>query len=232
VSNWLNRMSRENVIRKYQGREGQEYHRMKHAVSEERYDWVARERARKIQPYVSGNDVVLEYGVGTGWNLAALECREKIGYDISESVREVVERKDIRFVDDMSVVAENSIDVGICHHVLEHVPNPMDVLDELKGKLSTDGKLLVFVPYEFERRYQHYRRDDDDHHVYSWNVQSLGALVESIKLRVHEAQIGSFGYERFAAVHSLFGEGGYRAFIRFLRLIRPVYEVRIVAQKA
>ncbi len=224
-------MSRENVTRKYQGQEGQLYHQMKHGVPEERYAWVARDRARKIQRYVSGGDVVFEYGVGTGWNLAALECRVKIGYDISESVAEIVEKHMIKFVDDTSLIAENSVDVGICHHVLEHVPSPIEVLDSVRKKLRRDGKLLLFAPYQFERRYRHFSREDTDHHIYSWNVQTLSSLVESTNLRVNEARIGPFGYETFAAVHSRLGEGGYHALIGILRIIRPVYEIRIVAQK-
>ncbi len=115
---------------------------MKHGVPEDRYAWVARDRARKIQPYLSGGDIVFEYGVGTGWNPAALECRVKIGCDISESVAKIVEKHKIKFVDDTSLIAENSVDVGICHHVLEHVPSPIDVLDSVRKKLTGDGKLL------------------------------------------------------------------------------------------
>jgi hypothetical protein len=36
---------------------------------------IARERARKIQPYVHATDRVLEYGVGCGYNLRFVRCR-------------------------------------------------------------------------------------------------------------------------------------------------------------
>jgi SAM-dependent methyltransferase len=32
------------------------------------------------------------------------------------------------------------------HHVLEHLPNPIEVLADLRGRLAADGRLLVEVP--------------------------------------------------------------------------------------
>ena len=224
-------MSHERIMKKYQGLEGQQYQQTKHGVPEERYAWVARDRARKIQPYVSSVDVVFEYGVGTGWNLAALECRTKIGYDISYAVKETVERHKIRFVDDLSLIVDDSVDIAICHHVLEHVPDPLHVLEIMRNKLKDSGKLLLFAPYQFDRRYRQFNREDTDHHIYSWNVQTLSALVESTGYRVIEAGMGPFGYETFAALRSRFGEAGYHTLIGVLRFIRPVHEIRIVAHK-
>ena len=53
-------MPKENVLEKYRGKKGEAYHAKKHGVPEDRYMWVAREQARKIQPFVSPKDVVLE----------------------------------------------------------------------------------------------------------------------------------------------------------------------------
>ncbi len=225
-------MPQEAILEKYSGKKGEEYHAKKHGVPEDRYIWVARERARKIQQYVSTSEVVLEYGVGTGWNLAALACREKIGYDIAESIRTIVERHGIRFVNDLTLIEDGSMDSTICHHVLEHVPNPYEVLEEINRKIRPGGKILLFVPYEFERRYRNFNRDESNNHLYCWNVQTLGALVETAGFKVKEARLGPFGYDTFAANHALLGELGYHILLRSLRIIRPVYEIRVIAQKS
>ena len=233
-------MPKETVLEKYRGKKGEEYHTKKHGVPENRYMWVARELARKTQPYVSRDDVVLDYGTGTGRNLAALVCREKIGYDIADSVRAIVDRHGIRFVDDLSLIDDCSIDVTICHHVLEHVPNPYETLEEISRKIRPAGKLLVFVPYEFERLYRNFNRNfnrnDTNMHLYSWNVQTLGALVESAGFEVKETRLAPYGCETFAARHAPLGEQSYRSLLGFLRILRPVLplsslEIRLIARK-
>ncbi|MGA8905918.1 MAG: methyltransferase domain-containing protein, partial [Candidatus Bathyarchaeia archaeon] len=174
---------------------------------------------------------VLEYGVGTGRNLAALVCREKIGYDVAESVRSIVTMHGIRFVDEVASVEDCSIDSTICHHVLEHVTDPYKTLEDIRRVTRPGGKLLAFAPYEFERRYQEFNPNDSDMHLFSWTVQSLGALLESATFHVKEAKLGPFGYEWFAARHAFLGEWGYRRLLTILRALRPVHEIRIVAER-
>jgi len=47
----------------------------------------------------------------------------------------------------------------------------------------------LFVPYEKERKYRHYDSKEPNHHLYSWNVQTLGNLVEEIGFKVMEGKI-------------------------------------------
>ena len=70
----------------YQGESGRQYHEVKRAIPPATFDWVARLRARKLAPHIQPDDTVLEFGVGHGWNLAALPCRRRLGFDISELV--------------------------------------------------------------------------------------------------------------------------------------------------
>src|SRR5437660_8188164 len=58
----------------YTGAAGRAYHEQKRGVPDEAVSWIAQLRAEKIQPWVKKEDVVFEYGVGSGWNLSALTC--------------------------------------------------------------------------------------------------------------------------------------------------------------
>jgi SAM-dependent methyltransferase len=183
---------------------------------------------------VQREDTVLEYGVGVGWNLARIECQRRVGFDLSEIVGPVVESHGIEFVRDVSNIADKSIDIVICHHVLEHTINPPEILEEIKRMLRHKGRLLLFVPYEKERRLRYYNSKEAKHHLYSWNAQTLGNLVESIGLKVIEGTLGRFGYDRFAAVWASrfgLGESGFRALRRTVLLLKPMFEVRVVAEK-
>jgi SAM-dependent methyltransferase len=183
---------------------------------------------------VQRKDTVLEYGVGIGWNLAQIECERRIGYDLSESVGPIVERHGIEFVGDVSNIPDKSTDIVICHHVLEHTSHPAEILEEIERMLRHKGRLLLFVPYEKERRFRHYDSKEANHHLYSWNAQTLGNLVESIGLKVKGGTLGRFGYDRFAAVWASrfgLGESGFRVLRRAVHVLKPMFEVRVVAEK-
>lgn len=227
-------MLRQKAIRHYTGDQGRQYHESKRAIPEAAFSWIARLRAEKIGPFIKPEDVVFEYGVGSGWNLAGFDCRKKMGCDVSDFLEAKVRSLGVEFVNDSQQIGESSVDAALCHHTLEHVLHPAEVLEELRRVLTSNGKLLLFVPFEKEKRYRRFDRAEPNHHLYSWNVQTLGNLVEEAGFKVIEAKVGPFGYDRFAAVWAQrmhIGEFGFRWLRRVLHLLKPALEVRVVAVK-
>jgi SAM-dependent methyltransferase len=224
----------EQTERHYRGDAGRRYHECKRGIPEQAIPWVAALRARKLAPLAGPDDVALEYGVGAGWNLAALRCRRKIGFDVSDFLEPSLRALGIEFVADTKVLPDAVADVVICHHALEHVPRLLDVLLEMRRLLKPGGRLPLFVPFEREGKYKHFRPDEPNHHLYSWNVQTLGNLAQEAGFQVLEAGIGEFGYSRFSAVWAVklhLGETGFRCLRRLLHIIRPGFEVRLIAIK-
>jgi SAM-dependent methyltransferase len=178
--------------------------------------------------------VVLEYGAGFGWNLARLECGRKMAFDLADYISSSIRASGVEFVADTKSIPKESVDVVLCHHVLEHVTHPTTALEEMKRMLRTAGKLLLFVPYERERKYRAFDPAEPNHHLYSWNVQTLGNLVAETGFRILEAGTGQFGYDRFASAWAVkfgLGETGFRALRGLLHLLKPGREVRMVAAK-
>jgi SAM-dependent methyltransferase len=227
-------MLTEQAQRHYRGDAGRRYQEFKRGLPAQAIPWVAALRARKFAPQVAADDVVLEYGVGSGWNLAALSCRRKIGFDIADFLEASLRALGIEFVADTKVLPDAAADVVICHHTLEHVLHPSDVLEEIRRLLKPGGSLLLYVPFERECQYEHFRPDEPNHHLYSWNVQTLGNLVKEAGFEVAQAGTGEFGYSRFAATWAAklhLGEAGFRSLRRLLHLVRPAFEVRLLAIK-
>jgi SAM-dependent methyltransferase len=222
------------VEQRYKGERGEEYHVTTCSIPDSAYPWVAKLRASKITPHVEEDNTVLEYGVGFGWNLALLKCERRLGFDLSEFLEPILRRHGIESVEDPATIPVASIDVVVCHHMLEHTINPPEVLKEIGRVLRSKGKLLLFVPYEKEKRYYRYDAEEPNHHLYSWNVQTLSNLVEDTGFKVVEGKLGRFGYDRFAATWATrfrLGEFGFRFLRRAIHLVKPGFEVQIVAER-
>lgn len=217
----------------YVGAAGRQY-QGKRSIPDAALPWIAKLRAKKLSPYIGSKDTVFEFGVGFGWNLAALKCGRKLGHDISAFLEPSVQEQQIEFVAVTSRLENSSVDVAICHHTLEHVLDPPSVLREIHRVLRPNGTLLLFTPYEKERRYRRYDSSEPNHHLYSWNMQTLGNLVEELGFKLSEGKLGRFGYDRFAAhwaVRFHAGEAGFHFIRSTIHVLRPAFEVRVVATK-
>ncbi|MES9993180.1 MAG: methyltransferase domain-containing protein [Candidatus Thiodiazotropha sp.] len=220
------------VKERYQGEQGREYHGKKREIPDKAFPWVTRLRWEKIAPHVKPTDIVMEYGVGFGWNIAKLDCQQRLGFDLAQHLAPQLSKQGIDFVADTSTLAASTVDVMVCHHVLEHVPSPLEVLAEIRRLLKQDGKLLLFVPYEKERRYRRYDPQEPNHHLYAWNVQTLGNLVSDSGFNITASGIRRFGYDRFAANWAQrlgLGESGFRLIRGLVHSVKPAQEVTIVA---
>lgn len=220
--------------RRYDGEAGRRYQQEKRGLPESAVAWVARLRAEKLAPYVRSTDTVLEYGVGQGWNLAELPCGRKLGFDVAAFLEPAVRAHGIEYVAETKSIADGAMNVVLCHHTLEHIMDPPAALREMHRLLAPDGKLLLFVPWEREAKYRRFDPAEPNHHLYSWNAQTLGNLVRETGFEVAQAGAGEFGYSRWAAVWAVkfhLGEPGFRGLRRLAHLLKPAREVRVIAVK-
>ena len=172
--------------------------------------------------------------MGAGWNLAALRCARRVGCDAAEFLAPDLHRLGIEFFPDTAPLGEGIADVVLCHHALEHVLHPAQVLGELQRILKPSGKLLLHVPWEREARYARHQADEPNHHLHGWNAQTLGNLVSVLGWRVEDVRTRRYGYDRFAATLAIrlrLGAGGFRAIRSLLVALRPLREVELVARR-
>jgi len=223
------------AVEAYPGASGRAYHEVKRGVHPAALKWIQAMRAEKFRPHVAPNHLVLEFGVGAGWNLAMLPCRRRIGCDAAEFLAPELERMGIEFVPELAAVPASSVDVVLCHHALEHVLHPARTLMDLQRVLVPGGKLVLHVPWERERRYARYRPDEPNHHLHGWCAQTLGHLATVVGWKVESVTTRRYGYDRFAAnlAHRLhLGGAGFRALRSGLIALRPLREVELIARRA
>ena len=217
----------------YQGQAGRAYHQDKRGLPSEALPWVIRIRAERFQPEVTRTDAVLELGCGAGWNLAGLHCARRVGFDVAGQLRAEVEAAGIEFAESSRVFSAGAFDVVICHHALEHVPDPLATLEEAHRLLRSGGRLLLTVPHEAGRRYRRFRGEEPNHHLFSWNPQTLGNLVQVAGFCFETVALRRYGYDRRAAMlASRFrcGETGFRWIRATLQCCVPLHEVTVRAQ--
>jgi len=218
----------------YQGEAGRAYHEVKRGLPPPAVPWVARLRAEKFAPQIRLADTVVEFGVGAGWNLTELKCARRIGLDVTDFLGPALRERGVEFVSSAASLPEAGAEVVICHHMLEHVLNPADTLRDIRRVLKSGGKLLLHVPFERERRYRRFDASEPNHHLFSWNVQTLANLVTECGFTVTSAGVGQFGYDRAAAswaVKLRLGEPGFRLLRSAGHLLIPAFEVRVIALK-
>ena len=215
----------------YVGPAGQAYHEGKRAVPLRAVPWMTRARAELFQSQVRSHEVVLEWGCGFGWNLAELHCARKLGHDVAVQLAPSVRAFGAEFIADPTTLPDRSCHVIVCHHALEHVPNPRDVLRQIHRLLRPEGRLLLAVPFEQERRYRRYDPAEPNHHLYSWNVQTLGNLLTVAGFQIQSLGLRRYGYDRRAAllaVQMRLGEAGFRGIRGLLQILRPLHEIAAV----
>ncbi len=140
----------------------------------------------QFAPYIKETDSVLEFGCSEGFLLKSVSAKEKIGVEINDIARRYAEKEGIKCVKYIDQIADESVDVVISTHVLEHVDNPVETVKKLKDKLKEGGKAVFIVPYE--RKQMDYRIDDIDQHLYTWNCLHIGNLFKRAGYFVKEVR--------------------------------------------
>lgn len=141
---------------------------------------------KKTREFIKRTDRVLEFGAGTGANLLQLQVAERACYDVSEVARATLSHAGLTLYDNPQSIPRAYWSVVICHHVLEHVAAPLEVLRLLYELMSQSGKLILTVPREGHQRKLVTKERDPDHHLFCWNPTTLRNLVEEAGFSVVE----------------------------------------------
>lgn len=108
----------------------------------------AQRRFRSNLKFVEGKKI-LDFGCGSGEFLKLIQpyCDHVIGIELQQNYVEDLNSYGITCFNNLENVKDNTLDVIVSFHVIEHLPNPLETLLELKRKIVNDGKILVEVPH-------------------------------------------------------------------------------------
>ena len=144
--------------------------------------------SRKFAQYINEDDRVLDFGCADGALLTQLNCKTRVGVEVNPVAREAAIKNGINAVEALALIENESVDVIISNHVLEHVHQPLEQLRSMKEKLVVGGRLVIFLPIDDWRSQSEFHGVDINNHLYTWSPKLLGNLLTEAGLEVDFAR--------------------------------------------
>jgi len=171
--------------RHYGGQSGKDYFDYQNQGGSQR----GKINARKFSKYIRAGDTVLDFGCGNGSLLSHLICEQRIGVEISPIARAEAKKSGLEIYATLTTVPNQSIDVIVSNHALEHVLCPIETLRVLHNKLLPGGRLVLCVPIDDWRTQKYVNLDDINHHLYTWTPLLLGHLLNEAGFKIERVWI-------------------------------------------
>jgi 2-polyprenyl-3-methyl-5-hydroxy-6-metoxy-1,4-benzoquinol methylase len=108
----------------------------------------ASRRFDTLLQYVAGKNV-LDFGCGAGDFLKLVESHagSVCGVELQASYVKALNKSGINCFSALDSISDNSIDTCVSFHVIEHLPDPIDILRSIELKLVPGGTIVVEVPH-------------------------------------------------------------------------------------
>lgn len=105
-------------------------------------------RFKSFFQYVAEKRVV-DFGCGKGFFLRKIQphCKRVIGIELEKNYIADLNANGVECVNTLSHIENDSIDIAISFHVIEHLPNPLEILSEMMQKVVSGGQILIEVPH-------------------------------------------------------------------------------------
>ena len=194
-------------------------------------------QSRYFTSFCNSDSVLLDFGCGDGTMLRLLPAAKKFGVEINPHCHKKIHELNhglsnpINIFDSIYLIGDNSVDVVISNHCIEHIPNPFEALCQIKRVLVPGGKFVMVTPFDDWRQkgYNNWKRGDRHNHLYTWSPMNIGNLLSEAGFDVHDVRLSTFAWSpKLFWIHRLFGEFPFRMACHLLsRLIhrREIYSL-------
>lgn len=111
------------------------------------------------------------------------------GVELSQEARNYTHKINLEVNDNIDDY-DRKFDVITMWHILEHIENPKEFLEQVKSKLNRPGYLFIRVP-DFGSYWSQFLKDKWDWfvpnvHLFHYNIESLGKLVNSLGFSIEK----------------------------------------------
>lgn len=144
-----------------------------------------------------GNGIVLDFGGRVGEKTTFLKNVVVVEHDSSA----------IRWMEENNILCSNSenlisdfrskeIDMIYASHVLEHIPDPLQILHDFYKLLDERGILIIALPADFPTLRPQVKEIDGggDEHLFCWNFTEIKNLLNEAGFYVKRSHLNAIPY--------------------------------------
>ncbi|CAM1369331.1 Methyltransferase domain-containing protein [Tenacibaculum sediminilitoris] len=151
-----------------------------------------KRKLKLINSFNTEEKTILDIGAGTG---DFLKVCQKGGWDIngvepSSKAREFAKNKNINLLEDLSEIENKRFDVITLWHVLEHIPNLVNYIQQLKLLLKPNGVLVIAVPNYKSFDAKHYKEFwaayDVPRHLWHFSRTAISKIFSLVEMKVEK----------------------------------------------
>ena len=148
-------------------------------------------RAQFLEGYIK-NRRVLDFGCGSGGVIKLISgiVSNVAGVELENDKREYLNKEGFECFSSIDAIPEDAeYDVITLFHVLEHLPDPVEILEKLKKHLSDNGKIIIEVPNADDALLTMYKSEEFADftywvcHLYLYTNQTLCNLADKCGLK-------------------------------------------------
>ncbi|KEZ92439.1 class I SAM-dependent methyltransferase [Nonlabens ulvanivorans] len=145
--------------------------------------WNLKSKKQLIAKYAIDGKI-LDIGAGVGDVVAILKNAgyDAIGFEPSEKARSFAARKGIELLNQTDSIEPKSIKVISMYHVLEHVPDFEQQINQIQNWLTKDGILILALPNynSFDAKYfkNEWAGYDVPRHLYHFNKEAIRNIFQ------------------------------------------------------
>jgi len=149
------------------------------------------ERRYKFLEQNINNKDILDFGSGTGGFLKRVKpyASSICGIELERAVYPYYEENEIEVYDNLQN-CKKQFDIITSFHVLEHLPNPKDILTQMIELLKKDGKIIIEVPNANDALLTLYKNKPFSNftywscHLFLYTRYTLELLAKQVGLKV------------------------------------------------
>ncbi len=150
------------------------------------------QKLKLINSFNTSEKTILDVGAGTGDFLKVCKNNNwKVsGVEPSEKARNFATEKNINLKEDISNFEGMQFDVISLWHVLEHIPNLIEYINQLKKLLKPNGVLIIAVPnfksYDANHYKEFWAAYDVPRHLWHFSKTSITKLFSLVDMKVEK----------------------------------------------
>ena len=179
----------------YNGYRDEKYYELRHSLEPQytrafndiflQNDYIEQRRSRVwnfLEKFVSGVKSVLDYGGDRGQMipLQFSNIRRAV-FDISA----MQPLDGVELITDVNVVRNDNFDLVLCEHLLEHVANPLEIIDNIVRATAKNGYIYIEVPYETNwQNYSDYPFSEHINFYYEETMRFIGEKFGLNKIKI------------------------------------------------